>query len=156
MLKNKFVLIGLVVVLLLATAGGTWFIASSNAPVEVAEGAEGEKAVKEKELAKPVLYSLDPSFVVNLLNERGTRFLQVDVQVMSRDEKAIDRVKEHEVQIRHELIMMFSSLTRDMIVDRQGREAVQQQTVDSINRVLKAQVGKAGVDAVYFTKFVVQ
>ncbi len=152
MFKNKFVLIALLVLLLVATSAGTWFVVRGSAPEEPA----GEAEVVEKPVAKPLLYSLDPSFVVNLLNERGTRFLQVDVQVMSRKESAIDRVKDNEVQIRHELIMMFSGLTRDMIVDRAGREAVQQQTVDSINRVLEAQTGKAGIDAVYFTKFVVQ
>ena len=52
MFKNKFVLIGLVVVLLAATAGGTWFVMrGSNEPAAEAEAAaqrqrEAEEAAK--------------------------------------------------------------------------------------------------------------
>ena len=97
MFKNKFVLIGLVVVLLLATAGGTWFFLKGSEPA--ADAAESKAAAEV--LPKPQIMSLDPSFVVNLLNERGTRFLQVDIEVMSREDGVIENVDDYQVMIRH-------------------------------------------------------
>jgi len=150
MFKNKFVLIGLVVVLLAATAGGTWFVMrGSNEPAAEAEAAV--PAVKA-----PIIHSLSPSFVVNLFNERSTRFLQVDVEVMSRDEEVISKLEDYEVRIRHELIMMFSSLTKEMINSLEGRKEIQAMTVATINSVLEAETGKGGIEDVYFTKFVMQ
>ena len=152
MFKNKFVLIGLVVVLLAATAGGTWFVMrGSNEPAAEAEAEAAAPAVKA-----PIIHSLSPSFVVNLFNERSTRFLQVDVEVMSRDEEVISKLEDYEVRIRHELIMMFSSLTKEMINSLEGRKEIQAKTVATINSVLEAETGKGGIEDVYFTKFVMQ
>lgn len=152
MLKNKFVLIAGVVLLLIATAVGTWFVVkdgnSAASPAEVKETA--------KALPKPQIYSLSPSFVVNLLQERGTRFLQLDIEVMSRQDGVLAKLDDYQVVIRHELIMMFSNLSKDEINSVEGRKAIQQRTVNTINDVLKKETGKGGVDDVYFTKFVMQ
>ena len=152
MFKNKFVLIGLVVALLLVTAGGTWFFLKGSA-TDVDTPAAKEVS---KVLPKPQIMSLNPSFVVNLLNERGTRFLQVDIEVMSREDGVMSRVDDYQVIIRHELIMMFSSLTKDQINSIEGRKQIQQRVVDTINAVLEKETGKGGVEEVYFTKFVMQ
>ena len=152
MFKNKFVLIGIVVVLLLGTAGATWFLMKGDAPASDAPAAKDTPKV----LPKPQILSLSPSFVVNLLQERGTRFLQVDIEVMSRQDGVISRVDDYQVIIRHELIMMFSSLTKEQINSVEGRQQIQKQVVEVINSVLEKETGKGGVEDVYFTKFVMQ
>ncbi|NKI16779.1 flagellar basal body protein FliL [Spongiibacter sp. KMU-166] len=155
MFKNKFVLIGLVVVLLLATAGGTWFFVKGSQPAP-AMAAGGAAVAPVAALPKPKYYSLDPSFVVNLLNERTTKFLQVDVQVMTRKDNVVERLETYDVRIRHELIMMFSNLKKEQINSIEGRKEIQQKVLDTINDVLEAETGRRGIDAVYFTKFVMQ
>ena len=157
MFKNKFVLIGIVVVLLLATAGGTWFFVKGSQAPAATMGADGEvMAAPAAALPKPMYHSLDPSFVVNLLNERTTKFLQVDVQVMTRKDNVIERLETYDVRIRHELIMMFSNLKKEQINSLEGRKEIQQMVMETINAVLEAESGRGGVDAVYFTKFVMQ
>lgn len=153
MFGNKWLVMGLVGVLLAATAGGTWFVARGSAPAATLE--EGEQA-PSKQTAKPLLHSLDPSFVVNLLNERSTRFLQVDLQVMTYSDEVIGHLEDYQVRIRHELIMMFSGLSKDMINSVEGRKQIQRQTVDTVNAVLEAETGVGGIEDVYFTKFVMQ
>ena len=155
MFKNKFVLIGLVVVLLLATAGGTWFFVKGSQPAP-AMAAGGAAVAPVAALPKPKYYSLDPSFVVNLLNERTTKFLQVDVQVMTRKDNVVERLETYDVRIRHELSMMFSNLKKEQINSIEGRKEIQQKVLDTINDVLEAETGRRGIDAVYFTKFVMQ
>ncbi len=155
MFKNKFVLIGLVVVLLLATAGGTWFFVKGSQPAP-AMAADGAAVAPVAALPKPKYYSLDPSFVVNLLNERTTKFLQVDVQVMTRKDNVVERLETYDVRIRHELIMMFSNLKKEQINSIEGRKEIQQKVLDTINDVLEAESGRRGIEAVYFTKFVMQ
>lgn len=157
MFKNKFVLIGIVVVLLLATAGGTWFFVKSSQPPVPAVAADGSVVpAPAAPLPKPMYHSLDPSFVVNLLNERTTKFLQVDVQVMTRKDNVIERLETYDVRVRHELIMMFSNLKKEQINSLEGRKEIQQEVMKTINGVLEAETGRGGVDAVYFTKFVMQ
>ncbi len=156
MFKNKFVLIGLVVVLLLATAGGTWFFVKGSQPAATEMTADGVAVAPVAALPKPKYYSLDPSFVVNLLNERTTKFLQVDVQVMTRKDNVLERLETYDVRIRHELIMMFSNLKKEQINSIEGRKEIQQKVLDTINDVLEAESGRRGIEAVYFTKFVMQ
>lgn len=153
MFGNKWLVMGLVGVLLAATAGGTWFVARGSAPAAMLE--EGEQA-PSKQTAKPLLHSLDPSFVVNLLNERSTRFLQVDLQVMTYSDEVIGHLEDYQVRIRHELIMMFSGLSKDMINSLEGRKQIQRQTVDTVNAVLETETGVGGIEDAYFTKFVMQ
>ena len=82
--------------------------------------------------------------------------MQVDIEVMSRQDGVISRVDDYQVIIRHELIMMFSSLTKEQINSVEGRQQIQKKVVDVINSVLEKETGKGGVEDVYFTKFVMQ
>src|SRR5690606_1094820 len=64
----------IVIVLLLTMAGGAafWFLNSG-------------KPAGAKPLAQARYIALDPAFVVNLADQDGTRYLQVDVQLQVRD-----------------------------------------------------------------------
>src|SRR3546814_1794910 len=69
--------------------------------------AEGDAAPAAKPKDPPNYVPLDPAFVVNLEAD-DTRFLQVQVQLMTRDAHAVDILKLHEPRIRNALLMLFS------------------------------------------------
>ncbi|WP_320837656.1 flagellar basal body-associated FliL family protein [Zhongshania sp.] len=154
-MKSKIILIVGVLVLLLAAVGGTWWFMKSTAPPMPA--ADGEAAVAAVSALKaPEYYSLSPSFVVNLQNERSMRFLMIEIELMSRRDDTFSRVEQYEPRIRNDLLLFLSKLDREAIATVEQRQKIQEEAMAVINDVLKTESGKGGIDAVYFTKFVVQ
>ena len=100
--------------------------------------------------------TIDPAFVVNIQDGPRFRFLQVEVDVMTRDATAIARLDKVMPRVKSELTMLFGSLQRENVQTVEGQKALQAQALDVINTVLKDETGKEGIAAVYFTKFVVQ
>jgi len=100
--------------------------------------------------------TIDPAFVVNIQDGPRFRFLQVEVDVMTRDATAIARLDKVMPRVKSELTMLFGSLQRENVQTVEGQKALQAQALDVINTVLKEETGKDGIAAVYFTKFVVQ
>lgn len=118
-----------------------------------AEGGEGAAAAAKKE--PPNYVPLDPAFVVNLESD-DTRFLQVQVQLMTRDAHAVDLIKLHEPRIRNTLLLLFSQQQQQDIATRAGKEKLQATVLAEIQKILSEETGKPLVEAVYFTSFVTQ
>jgi len=163
----KFALIGLGIVLIIGTnVGLTVMLTQKNsaemtATTEPATGNQTEKNVavdeNEDESEKPALYQkLEPTFVVNFQSEDALRFLQVTVELMTRDEKIIAAVEQHMPIIRNNLIILFSSQDFTTISTRVGKERIRAQTLSEIQKVMKEKTGQPGVEEVYFTSFVMQ
>jgi flagellar FliL protein len=112
--------------------------------------------------AKPELsataeyYALDPSIVVNFNDDRAIRFLQVGVSLMSHDPKAIDAAKAAEPAIRNALLLLFSSQTYDTLSSAKGKLKLQQEALKEVQDVVQKSLGRPGIEAVYFTSFVMQ
>jgi len=100
--------------------------------------------------------TIDPAFVVNIQDGPRFRFLQVEVDVMTRDATGFARLDKVMPRVKSELTMLFGSLQRENVQTIEGQKALQAQALDVINTVLKEETGRSGIDAVYFTKFVVQ
>lgn len=113
---------------------------------------------KEGEAPKKAIYhALEPSFVVNLQEGRRTRFMQIKVQLMTRDEQVIQAVEENQPPLRDAMIMLLAHQSGETMHSVQGREQVRQQALGELQRVLEHVAGiKQGIEAVYFTDFVIQ
>ena len=112
----------------------------------------------EKKAPKQAQYlPLDPPFVVNFEdNKTQIRFLQIAVEVMSRDATVLEAVKLHMPAIRNNLVILFSSQDAAAVSTREGKEQLRAATLSEINKILKKETGEAGLEAVYFTSFVMQ
>lgn len=154
-MKLKILLAVGVLVLLAAAVGGTyWFMKSTAPAMPVADSEAAEMAAPA--MKAPEYYSLSPSFVVNLQNERSMRFLMIEIELMSRRDDTFSRVEQYEPRIRNDLLLFLSKLDREAIATVEQRQKIQEEAMAVINEVLKSESGKGGIDAVYFTKFVVQ
>lgn len=154
--KTKLIIFSVVGALLLVgvSVGATFFLlggTGSHGEQDMAEGAE-----ESKPMAPPVYLSLDPPFVVNFQYGSGVRYLQVAVEVMSRDPKGIEAVQQHMPAIRNNLVLLFSSLDFESISTREGKEKVRASVLDDIQKLLQENTGEPGIEAVYFTSFVMQ
>jgi flagellar basal body-associated protein FliL len=126
------------------------------------KGKKEKKGKKDKEKGKkdePVLTTylpLDPPFVVNFESTQETRFLQVSMEVMAHDPQAIEDAKKHMPAIRNSLVLLLSSQNQKTLITLEGKEKVRAEALAAIQKILQEQTGKPGVEAVYFTGFVMQ
>lgn len=136
-------------VLLLAGAGGGayYFMFMQTAPLEES----GEKA------PPPAIYAeLRPAFVVNLEGPDASRFLQVEVDLMAREQAALDAVTTHNPAIRNNLLLIFGSQRYQDLQTRQGKETLQQRVLEEINSILTQREKGLAIEEVYFSSFVMQ
>jgi flagellar protein FliL len=167
----------LVVIASLVTAstvgGGLYFALASKVDSAAAAAEEAEEeaggaapAAKKKTTAKkgkqekkaPAQYvKLDPPFVVNFEAKGIMRFLQITVEVMTRDNATVDLLKQHDPLVRNNLLMLFSNQDFAKINSVEGREALRVEALKCIGEAIKSEGGKPkDVEQLYFTSFVMQ
>ena len=165
-------------VLSAAMAGGAVFFLMPK-PAAPAHAAEGEEAAAEGHDAAPAegeeapaeghgeggkggkkgastYVPLAPAFVVNINDGDASHFLQVEIEVGAKSPVAAEALKTHNAQIRNSLLMLIGSQTAADVATREGKEALQKKVLEEIQKILTKETGKPGVDAVYFTSFVMQ
>lgn len=142
-----------VIVAAVAGGGAAWFFVSrASAPAEGAESAEAEAEAPKP----PAIYtSIDPAFVVNLADEE-VRYLQVEIQVMSREPTVGDDLKTHMPMIRNRLLLLFSQQKSSELRTREDKERLQSAALQEVQAVLTEQTGKSAIEALLFTSFVTQ
>jgi len=151
--KTNWLLILFVALIAAVGAGGSawWYFTNYVKP---AIETEESKLLN----APPIFVKLDPPFVVNFEAEQLVRFLQVTVEVMSRDPLTADILKTNDPIIRNDLLMLFGNQQYATIATREGKEKLRADALNVVRRVVAgANGGKpARVEAVYFTSFVMQ
>lgn len=150
--KGKLLLFIVLAVLLAAGgAGAWWWLAHSGAKPTSAHAPAPAPA------APPSYLPLDPPFVVNFESEQAVRFLQITVQLMSRDPKTIELLKGNDPMVRDRLLMLFGNQKYAVLSTREGKEGLRKQALESVRAVLAGAGGQPDrLEAVYFTSFVMQ
>ncbi len=146
------VLVTALVALIAAAAAGSgvWFFAGKH---ELAK----EKTPPRTTPAPAQYFGLEPAFVVNLNGAYdGPRYLQVEVQLMTRDPQARQQMQTHAPAIRARLLMLFSQVEPQQIGDRAGKEKLQAAALDEVQKLLKAETGEPCAEELLFTSFVTQ
>ena len=118
---------------------------------------EGKTAKKQQNSSAPLNYiPMDPPFVVNFNADTDIRFLQITLEVGTRDPDVVDLIKEHRPAIRNSLVMLFGSQDPYALNTREGKEQLRSETLAEIQKVMQEQTGDTGVEHVFFTSFVMQ
>jgi len=151
----KKIIIIVVGVLLLAGIGvGAMLFLKEEPPVE-GESVEGA-AEKPSEVAEPIYQGLDPDFIVAFQNPKTVRFVKLSLEVMARDDDVIEAVKHHMPAIRDRVIILLSSKSETSLLDTGGKEQLRSELLSAVQEVLMENIGDAGIEAIYFTNFVMQ
>ena len=140
---------------------GVALLAMAGVCAYVLLGARGEHAKPAEEpkvaMSKQELYQpLDPPFVVNFKDDQSMRFLQVGVSLMSHDAAALAAAKDADPVIRNALVMLFSSQDYTILSDAAGKQKLQAQALAAVQKIVEQRLGRPGVEALYFTSFVMQ
>jgi len=150
--KRKWLLLGGLVVLL-ACAGGGYFYFSRHAAKSNAS-APKKQAV---EMSQTELYlALEPAFVVNFNEGESSRYLQVAITLMAHDDKAIDTAKAADPVIRDAMVSLLSNQKVAEVGTPAGRKELQAEALAAVQKVVQARLGRPGIEALYFTSFVIQ
>jgi flagellar FliL protein len=137
-------------------AGIAWYLSSKAKPAEPGDEVPAAAAAAAAAEGPATYVALEPPFVVNLADPGGDRYLQVEVQLMTRAKGLEETLTLHMPVIRNRLLLLFSQQTVDGVRTREAKEALQQKALEEVQAVLTEATGSAGVDALYFTSFVTQ
>jgi flagellar protein FliL len=127
-------------------------IANNEAGTEAEEEEEGEP----KEVGSPQFFPIRPAFVVNIPSKGRIRFLQIQVDIMSRDDDVIDDIETYAPLIKNELVSLFSNQTYEGVVSPEGKERLRKEALKRVQKVMSEQAGVDGIEQILFTSFVTQ
>jgi flagellar FliL protein len=148
--KLKWIIIA---VAALAVGGGAAFFFVSKSK----SAGEPKKEEARKVHAAALYYKFEPAFVVNFGGEGNSRYLQITLEAMSRSPEVVEALKANEPAIRNDLVLLFSSQQYDVLMSPEGKDALRQNTLESIRKVLAKEGTKPEeIEGVYFTSFVIQ
>ena len=154
--NNVWMLLVVVIAALLAGGAGAAFFATQMSP-DARAGDATEKKGEDKPRLPAQFVKLDPPFVVNFEAKGLMRFLQVTIEVMTRDPQTLDLIKKNDPMSRNDLIMLFSNQRYEVISTREGKEQLREEALQVVAKVIAAEGGKDGqVAQLYFTSFVLQ
>ncbi len=144
-----FIIIGATV--LIAATGGAFLFLHGRA------AGHSKSAAAHEPSGPPQYLALDPPFVVNFQADQLVRFLQVSVEVMSRDPKTLTLLKDNDPVLRNDLLILFGNQKYATLATPAGKEQLRTDALAVIRKDL-AQAGgdPKRVAAVYFTSFVMQ
>lgn len=179
--KTLIIIIAAIVVALGAGGGAAFFFMNKGhadeeviADADEGEDAEAEHDAKDSKKAKskskkdkkgkkaepkaPALYvKYEPPFVVNFDAKGVMRFLQISMEVMTRDAPTSEVIKLHEPRIRNNMLMLLGSQTYDTLSSMEGKEGLRKQALETIAKVVEDEGGEGKkVEDIYFTSFVMQ
>ncbi len=122
-------------------------------PVGATSGSGGHG--EEGEGKSALYYAIDPPLVVNFEDGSVVRFLQITMEIMAPNQKAIDSVQKNIPLIRNNLLLLMSNRDYQSMMSREGKEKLRQEALAEIRSVQKKHGGE-DIDDLLFTSFVVQ
>jgi flagellar FliL protein len=151
--KKKLIMIAVIALVVLG-AGSAAAVFMMGGEGEATAAADTEAAAPK---GPPLYVALDPPFVVNFEAESAVRFLQVTVQIMSRDPHTVELLKSNDPVIRNDLLLLLGNQKYETIASLEGKEKLRADSLETVRRIVKDGGGEPPlVEAVYFTSFVMQ
>ncbi len=156
------IVIGAIVVISVSM-GGTFFMLKESGMLDNSGGA-GQAPSQEAPVAvvsgPPIYFPLDPAFVINFREKNRSRFLQVTIEIMTRDQSTIDNLTTHAPMVRNNILMLLSAQDSETFRSVEGKEKLLVLVLETLQNILTEQVGSAAqtgnIEKVFFTSFVIQ
>jgi flagellar FliL protein len=156
--RGKLILIIVIVVLLIsgATLGALYFTGIIGGSGGGDSEASDEQEQTEAAQGPAIYFELTPEFVVNFEGQQKASYLQVDIQLMTRDPEAVNIFKEHAPLIRNNILLLLSGQKYEELRTMQGKEKMRAEVLKAVQQVVEKELGRPAVEAVYFTSFIMQ
>jgi flagellar FliL protein len=146
--KLKWII--MIVVLLLLAGGGAFayftFFAGSSDP------AQTDQTTKAEEVPKDVQVVTLPTFLVNLSDPLGRRYLKMTLDVEVINPKVAEELNKSTARVQDAMILLLSSKSYADLAPLENKLLLKNEIVDRLNQIL----GGSKVRQVYFTEMVIQ
>jgi flagellar FliL protein len=134
--KKLFLFIGLAVLLVIVSIGGTVAALKLLAPSGDEEEAEEEVVEEVVPLAPAIYFQMTPNFTINFNVNGRQRFLQAEITLMYRDPILEPVLKLHMPAIRNGLVMLLSNKNFDELQTQEGKELLKKEAFDTVQGIL--------------------
>jgi len=152
--KVKLIIIILIVLILIGGGVAAYFFVFSGGQADTTQQ-NNQQSVQESRSEKSAtigpLYSFD-TFIVNLSDAGGSRYLKVTMQVELSSSELEAEIEKRKPQLRDIILTVLSSKTYAEVSTAQGKLALKQEIIRRVNLVLTT----GTLENVYFTEFVAQ
>ncbi|TYP00201.1 flagellar FliL protein [Geothermobacter ehrlichii] len=149
--KKKLILIIAIALVVLIGGGVAAFLLLGGSDEEAKKGKAAQEAAALESSDVGPMVNIE-SFIVNILDESGTRYLKAAMTLELTNEQAVDEVNQRMPQIRDAVIMLIGNKSFNELQDLQGKMQLRAELTAKLNSFLKT--GK--IKRIYFTDFVVQ
>jgi len=157
--SNKLIVILVVVIVLLfaaVAAGAAWyFLADDN----TADGAPESAQTARREAIYVKLRTMGgkPGFIANFDDPSARhRFLQIYVEALTRDPDVQVALDKHMPLVVHGLSTLFARQSFTDLQTTAGKQRLRDEATRVVQEILQEEIGRPGIEAVYFTNFVMQ
>jgi flagellar protein FliL len=145
--KKLFLILGLLL-LVVGGGGGAFFFLGE-------ETAEPGAAAKQEPAKPPVFIQMEP-FTVNLQQESGEQYLQVQFTLQVADQAQVELIKLYMPLVRSRLLLLLSSKKASELTSAEGKKKLQDDIIAAVKQPFTPQSPPQGVTGVFFTSFVIQ
>ncbi|MFO7817597.1 MAG: flagellar basal body-associated FliL family protein [Thermodesulfobacteriota bacterium] len=151
--KLKWILLAAVIIVLGTGGflGYNYFLADKNEDGNATKTEGTAAKSKEKKNLDSQVVSL-PSFIVNLADPLGRRYLKVSIDVEVVSEAAAQKLEDSMPKVKDALLLLLSSKSFSEVNTMEEKLQLKSQIVSRLNQILDESL----VIKVYFTEFVVQ
>ncbi len=148
---GKMIIMIIVVLLLIgASVGATLYFSGALEKKE-------EEVKKELAEISPSLYlKLEPEFIVNFSAEQDVNYIQLEIQLMARQQLYLDQVVQNMPAIRHQILLLLSGQKYNELKTLAGKEKLRADILAKVQEVLVSDPGTPSIEADYFTMFIMQ
>ena len=169
--KSKMIIIIVAILLLNGIGVGAWLFLAGGSDDTSSDASKNEKA----DMAPLQYLTMVPEFIVNFGPGSKVRYLQVDLQVSTRDEAALAIINTYRPVLRNDILVVLSGVKFEDLKNRNGKEALQKTLLNTINKVIVSashaapaddkekqaedhggEETKGPIENVYFTSFIMQ
>lgn len=148
--NNLLIIIIAAVILVVVVGGALFFFMSGDEQASV-----DEPTTKVETKPQAIYVPLEEDFMIGIDDADGKKHhFSVKVSIMTRDEKLPEMIKKHKPLLVSNLVTLFNNQNYESLRTSQGKDQLRQQTRERVGKVVKEQHGEDTVEAVLFTKFI--
>ena len=158
--KNIIIMTGIALIVLAVIGGGffmLWQKLSALDKLKAVDPAKLEDVDPAKDLEKTAQSGMGPvfaldSFIVNLSDLGGKRYLRVTMSLELGDPKFAEELTKRLPQVRDSILMTIPTRKVEELQTTEGKNLLRTEIISKLNELM----GKEIVKKVYFTEFVIQ
>ena len=151
--KMLIIIVGVAVLIMGSIGAGFFMMWSKVNSIHTLAAApeDGEEAESVPELKVGPIHPLE-TFIVNLADEGGTRYLRTTMKLELADDQSVDFVQKRLPLIRDSILMTLPTKKYEDINTVEGKKTLRDELIAKLNVIMVP----GSVSNIYFTEFVVQ